>query len=428
MTSGRPEIAASCSPSTSTVDGPTSSGSSDREAASSAGTSPTASSRATSRFRGIDLGYGPDGGVFVLDWNDSGECHENTGVHRTSGRIFKITEGSRTGPTIGDLTKLDPSALVDLHRHANEWYARMARASSSTARAGARVIREGATEGADGDAVDGGRPGPQAPALWTLHALGSGRRDALEGPAPPSMITSPPSLGDPAPHGPDAARHRDEAAGRRSKPVAASDGLLGEFAGMARDDPSGLVRLDARRRPSSGSPVSHASPALAAPAAGPKEDAGDHNLPLLIWYGLIPVADADPSPSPDSRPRLRLADDPSAHRQETGRGPRQETPARSTRSSPSRRLVVGPRPSRPTSSRGSPRGSRAGGRPRSLAAWDALICGLGSRLGRRCRRSGLQGPRPERPVRRRPSPRRDEAARLDDKAESRDPPGRAQGG
>ena len=44
-------------------------------------------------FRGIDLGYGPDGGVYVLDWSDTGECHENTGVHRTSGRIYKITYG-----------------------------------------------------------------------------------------------------------------------------------------------------------------------------------------------------------------------------------------------------------------------------------------------------------------------------------------------
>ncbi len=42
-------------------------------------------------FRGIDLTYGPDGGVYVLDWSDTGECHESTGVHRTSGRIYKIT-------------------------------------------------------------------------------------------------------------------------------------------------------------------------------------------------------------------------------------------------------------------------------------------------------------------------------------------------
>ena len=25
------------------------------------------------------------------------------------------------------------------------------------------------------------------------------------------------------------------------------------------------------------------------------EDAADHNLPLLIWYGLIPLAESDPA-------------------------------------------------------------------------------------------------------------------------------------
>ncbi|MES2738391.1 MAG: PVC-type heme-binding CxxCH protein [Verrucomicrobiota bacterium] len=41
-------------------------------------------------FRGLDLITGPDGNVFVSDWSDSGECHDNDGVHRTSGRIYKI--------------------------------------------------------------------------------------------------------------------------------------------------------------------------------------------------------------------------------------------------------------------------------------------------------------------------------------------------
>jgi putative membrane-bound dehydrogenase-like protein len=45
-------------------------------------------------FRGMEIGQGPDGNVFVLDWSDTGECHEHTGVHRTSGRIFKITYGT----------------------------------------------------------------------------------------------------------------------------------------------------------------------------------------------------------------------------------------------------------------------------------------------------------------------------------------------
>lgn len=42
-------------------------------------------------FRGIDLRFGPDGQLFVIDWSDTGECHESTGVHRTSGRIYKIS-------------------------------------------------------------------------------------------------------------------------------------------------------------------------------------------------------------------------------------------------------------------------------------------------------------------------------------------------
>src|SRR5438445_9749267 len=44
-------------------------------------------------FRGIELLYGPDGGVFIADWSDLGECHENDGVHRTSGRIYKVIYG-----------------------------------------------------------------------------------------------------------------------------------------------------------------------------------------------------------------------------------------------------------------------------------------------------------------------------------------------
>ena len=77
----------------------------------------------------MELSYGPDGGVFVLDWSDTGECHESTGVHRTSGRIYKITYGEPKRVEVGDLAKLSESDLAKLHTHPNEWFARHARAA-----------------------------------------------------------------------------------------------------------------------------------------------------------------------------------------------------------------------------------------------------------------------------------------------------------
>lgn len=61
-------------------------------------------------FRGIDLLTCPDGNVIVSDWSDGGECHDNDGVHRTSGRIYKIV--------YGEPKKAERSA-------SNNWWARM---------------------------------------------------------------------------------------------------------------------------------------------------------------------------------------------------------------------------------------------------------------------------------------------------------------
>src|SRR5439155_2251257 len=75
--------------------------------------------------------------------------------------------------------------------------------------------------------------------------------------------------------------------------LATSAATLKEFARLAKTDSSGLVRL-ALASTLQRLPVSQRAD-LAAPLLARKEDANDHNLPLLIWYGLIPVADADPA-------------------------------------------------------------------------------------------------------------------------------------
>ncbi len=78
-------------------------------------------------FRALDLIAGPDGGVYLADWCDIGECHENDGVHRSSGRIFKVTHGKPPRPAIADVSALNDLELVRLQTDRNEWYVRQAR-------------------------------------------------------------------------------------------------------------------------------------------------------------------------------------------------------------------------------------------------------------------------------------------------------------
>lgn len=77
-------------------------------------------------FRGIELLTCPDGNVIVSDWSDTGECHDNDGVHRTSGRIYKIV--------YGEPQKIDPfnvavkkdDELKSFLAEKNNWWSRMA--------------------------------------------------------------------------------------------------------------------------------------------------------------------------------------------------------------------------------------------------------------------------------------------------------------
>ena len=77
-------------------------------------------------FRGIELSQGPDGAVTILDWSDIGECHDQDGIHRSTGRIFKVSYGEPKQPGV-DIAKTTPSELVELQRSKNEWLVRMAR-------------------------------------------------------------------------------------------------------------------------------------------------------------------------------------------------------------------------------------------------------------------------------------------------------------
>ncbi|EAQ81107.1 PVC-type heme-binding CxxCH protein [Blastopirellula marina] len=78
-------------------------------------------------FRGMELLTGPDGGVYLADWSDTGECHDHDGVHRSSGRIYKLTYGEPERIAPFDLQKQSTNQLIALLAHRNTWWARQAR-------------------------------------------------------------------------------------------------------------------------------------------------------------------------------------------------------------------------------------------------------------------------------------------------------------
>jgi len=240
-------------------------------------------------FRGMELSYGPDGGVFVLDWSDTGECHESTGVHRTSGRIYKITYGEPKPPGPVDLAKLSSSELVKLQRHRNEWFARHARLELAS-RAGAAA---GTVQDLRKMFVEQDDPVVKLRALWSLNAVGAADRKFLE-----AQLAHPNEhvrawairlLTDSWPLDTVLSKRPSTATATADSRAWTSE--IKSFIRLAQTDSSGLVRLvlaSTLQR----LPASERVP-LATALVSHKEDANDHNLPLLIWYGLIPAADSE---------------------------------------------------------------------------------------------------------------------------------------
>ncbi len=251
-------------------------------------------------FRGIDLSCGPDGAVYVLDWSDNGECHEHTGVHRTSGRIFRVSHTAREGSTpgnaatIGPLDELSDEQLIELLSHANAWYPRQA----------ALLLAQRAMQANDfslqtaalREMVGHENPVLAFRALSALFTCGAADGDFLRTQlrhanehlrvAAIRYLTDGWPLDDV--FGPTAASHF-----RLPDVSPETTRLVDDLRGMARKDDSALVRL-ALALTIQRLPVQHRL-SLADALMSRGEDAGDHNLPLLVWYGLIPTATAKPT-------------------------------------------------------------------------------------------------------------------------------------
>ncbi|MDA7503358.1 c-type cytochrome [bacterium] len=224
-------------------------------------------------FRGIDLAHGPDGGVYVLDWSDIGECHENDGIHRTSGRIYKIVYGEVEKNPIEDYRTLSNEQLVKQLTSKDAWHHRMAR----------KTLQERYAAGKDLSSTRStlleillfnAAPQAQLHALWALISTGGLDDQTLIAMTRGNEVMKCWAI---------------QTLAQKDQEETLAITL---FSQLAREDPSGLV-------------LQHIASALqrvplvfrlkvGQSLLSREEFASDRHLPLMIWYAIEPAVAAFP--------------------------------------------------------------------------------------------------------------------------------------
>ena len=261
-------------------------------------------------FRGLDLITGPDGNVYVNDWSDTGECHDADGVHRTSGRIYKISYGEPKKLEPFDVSKMTEKELLPLLNSKNNWWSRKAWQQLFEIYHNMDASKEADQRDFamnKGNALLHSSPDAPRETAWlrlvrgtiafdpntgigmamgflkgitnsTDEAVRSGAIDLITNEAPI------PTNGQYATRTPEGADIQ-----------VTLPNIINEFVELAKTDPSGLVRLhlaSALQR----LPLEARFP-LATALASHEEDASDRQQPLMIWYGIEPAVVAHPAES-----------------------------------------------------------------------------------------------------------------------------------
>lgn len=285
-------------------------------------------------FRGMELLPLPDGNLLLLDWSDTGECHDHTGVHRTSGRIFKISynQSAEQFEALDAKVLADPVALVELLK-GSSWRARKAihrlvelrmqsvdfAEAASKARellypglfsaAGTADMVSQLAKTPSGEILDKLKVGVEGEislrlrGLWALNAMGRLADRELEW----LLHDSDESMRCWAIRLLSETWPTDTAYGTRPSGRESADNELVELLlKAAAREKSSKVKLDLasllQRLPY------RWRPQLAASISTNATDSSDHNLPLMIYYGLIPTAESHPDELVEAMSSCKLED------------------------------------------------------------------------------------------------------------------------
>ena len=224
-------------------------------------------------FIPVSQRVGPDGALYLSDWSDVQVCHNNTQEiwDRTNGRIYRVSFGNPVSRA-RDLAALADAELVEIAlADANEYFVRQARkVLAERGLAGVRISGESLTKlrtvlTSDTDSLRRLR------ALWVLQSA-----NLLDD----SLLAASLKDTDPAVRG-------------WSVRLIAQQWTAGvpALAELAKTESSAQVRRELASALSY-LPLAQRA-AIAEPLLARAEDAKDHNIPLLVWYGIEPLVGAD---------------------------------------------------------------------------------------------------------------------------------------
>jgi putative membrane-bound dehydrogenase-like protein len=227
---------------------------------------------------GFSVEIGPDGALYVLDWHDADICGQDV-LHGETGRIFRIAPkhslAEQWDGRYSDLTRMTDAQLVDLQTSMSDWHARRARVILQN-RAVKNTLATDTHERLRRTFGTDDNGDWRLRAMWALRVTGGWTPAALM----------------------DALGDRDEyvrawAVQFLTEDRAPAAALLNRFVRMAREDRSPVVRLYLA------SALQRIDPrvrwTLAEELMAHAEDAGDHNLPKMIWLGVEPLVKANPA-------------------------------------------------------------------------------------------------------------------------------------
>jgi putative membrane-bound dehydrogenase-like protein len=216
-------------------------------------------------FRPINLRWGPDGSIYVIDWHDQNPCHQAdpNSWDMTHGRIYKIQPiGTKSTPP-GDLSKKSSAELVELLKNNNPWWHRTA----------LRLLKERQDQSVapllEELALHGSEDTFRLRGCWGLYAIGSFSEEI----AVKLLADSSPWI-------------RTWAIRLLGEPKQVSETILSHLAAQAATDKAPEVRqqLAATAQRLEHQDVLPLLESLMLHA----EDAGDPCIPHMIWLALEP--------------------------------------------------------------------------------------------------------------------------------------------